>query len=111
MHPQSPDLWSRAERNSTTPAKKHGGSRATFTDEHVLFQIMPGKAHEQVIVFLQQNFVRAMEAANCPMTKTTVGIGATISKGQFYGKEPDWGIRPIGELRVIVVITFPLSKL
>lgn len=78
--------------------KKHSGSRATFTDEQVLFQVMPGTAHEQLIVFLQQNFTRAMEAANCPMTKTTwVGIGATISKGRYCGKEPDWGMRPIAD--------------
>ncbi|CAG8909304.1 unnamed protein product [Penicillium egyptiacum] len=76
--------------------KKHSGSRATFTDEQVLFQIIPGNAHEQLIVFLQQNFVRAMEAASCPMTRSTwVGIGATSSKGRFCGKEPDWGVRPI----------------
>ncbi|KAJ6179096.1 hypothetical protein N7519_009557 [Penicillium mononematosum] len=72
--------------------KKHSGSRATFTDEQVLFQTMPGNAHEQLIVFLQQNFARAMEAANCQMTRSTwVGIGATSSKGRFCGKEPDWG--------------------
>ncbi|CRL29940.1 unnamed protein product [Penicillium camemberti] len=51
--------------------------------------------HAQLIVFLQQNFVRAMEAANYPMTRSTwVGIGATSSKGRFCGKEPDWGVRP-----------------
>lgn len=51
-----------------------------------------------MIVFLQQSFVKAIKAANCPKTKTTVGIGATISKGQFCGKEPDWGLRPIAVL-------------
>ncbi|KAJ5227802.1 hypothetical protein N7489_008510 [Penicillium chrysogenum] len=76
--------------------KKHSGSRATFTDDQVLFEIMPGNAHEQLIVFLHPNFVKAMEAANCPMTRSTwVAIGATSSKGQFCGKEPDWGVRPI----------------
>jgi hypothetical protein len=76
--------------------KRHGGVRVTFTEEQVLLEIMPAKAYEELIVFVQHHIVKAMDAANCPMSRTTwMGTGATALKGRHCAKEPAWGMRPI----------------